>query len=94
MQVKNGAELLFSEVQNALSNLVEQKSSVLLNSGVKVPEARHQMTDLEEMLQKEKAEFEVQVFLANVEVCIHKFVYYVIEWINQDSFLWNWDPYS
>ncbi|XP_019198736.1 PREDICTED: 1-phosphatidylinositol-3-phosphate 5-kinase FAB1B-like isoform X1 [Ipomoea nil] len=57
-EVKNRAELLFSEVQNALSNLEEQKSSVLLNSGVKLPEARHQMADLEEMLQKEKAEFE------------------------------------
>lgn len=79
MQVKNRAELLFSEVQNALSKLEEQKSSVLLNSGVKLPEARHQMADLEEMLQKEKAEFEVLVLLANAEVFFLKFLYYVIE---------------
>lgn len=48
-------------MQNALCHLVEKKSgSDLLNSGMKVPESSCQLADLEGVLQKEKAEFEVQ----------------------------------
>ncbi|EPS70672.1 hypothetical protein M569_04087, partial [Genlisea aurea] len=54
-EVAARAELLFSEVLNALRILAEKKSS--LNS-IKVFEARRYLTELEEMLQKEKSEFE------------------------------------
>ncbi|KAL0380596.1 UNVERIFIED_CONTAM: 1-phosphatidylinositol-3-phosphate 5-kinase FAB1B [Sesamum angustifolium] len=58
-EVASRAELLFSEVLNALRLLVERNSSsCLLNGGVKVPESRHHLVDLEGMLQKEKSEFE------------------------------------
>ena len=54
------AELLFSEVLNALRLLVEKNFGPgLPSSGKKAPESRHQMADLEAMLQKEKVEFEV-----------------------------------
>ncbi|KAL3639812.1 hypothetical protein CASFOL_001389 [Castilleja foliolosa] len=53
------AELLFSEVLNAIRLLVERKSdSSLSNNGMKVPESRRHLADLEGMLQKEKSEFE------------------------------------
>ncbi|KAI3684120.1 hypothetical protein L6452_33339 [Arctium lappa] len=58
-EVVSRAELLFSEVLNALSQMAENKfgkSSV--NSTTKMPPSRRQIADLEEMLQKEKAEFE------------------------------------
>ncbi|CAI9779928.1 unnamed protein product [Fraxinus pennsylvanica] len=58
-KVEGWAELLFSEVLNAICLLAEKKSgSGLLNSGVKSPESRRQITYLEGILQKEKAEFE------------------------------------
>ncbi|KAI3463193.1 hypothetical protein Pfo_019856 [Paulownia fortunei] len=58
-EVAGRAELLFSEVLNALRLLVERKSgSSLLNGGMKVPESRRHLADLEGMLQKEKSEFE------------------------------------
>ncbi|KAL2555055.1 1-phosphatidylinositol-3-phosphate 5-kinase FAB1B [Forsythia ovata] len=58
-EVAGRAELLFSEVLNAIRLLAEKKSgSGLLNSGMKLPESRRQITDLEGILQKEKAEFE------------------------------------
>ncbi|CAA3014733.1 1-phosphatidylinositol-3-phosphate 5-kinase FAB1B-like isoform X2 [Olea europaea subsp. europaea] len=57
--VAGWAELLFSEVLNAICLLAEKKSgSGLLNSGVKLPESRRQITYLEGILRKEKAEFE------------------------------------
>lgn len=55
-QVVGRAELLFSEVLNALL-LAKKKSG---NSMI-VPESRHHITDLEGMLQKEKSEFEVWI---------------------------------
>ncbi|KAK6153537.1 hypothetical protein DH2020_013176 [Rehmannia glutinosa] len=58
-EVAGRAELLFSEVLNALRLLVERKSgSSLLNNSMKVPESRRHLADLEGMLQKEKLEFE------------------------------------
>ncbi|KAK6118735.1 hypothetical protein DH2020_047540 [Rehmannia glutinosa] len=58
-EVVGRAELLFSEVLNALRLLVERKSALgLLNSGMNFSESRRQITDLEVMLQKEKSEFE------------------------------------
>ncbi|KAL2555058.1 1-phosphatidylinositol-3-phosphate 5-kinase FAB1B [Forsythia ovata] len=58
-EVAGRAELLFSEVLDAIRLLAEKKSgSGLLNSGMKLPESRCQITDLEGILQKEKAEFE------------------------------------
>ncbi|KZV43468.1 hypothetical protein F511_09911 [Dorcoceras hygrometricum] len=53
------AELLFSEVLNSLRLLVERKSCPShTNNGIKTPESRRQITDLEGMLEKEKEEFE------------------------------------
>ncbi|CAA2982474.1 1-phosphatidylinositol-3-phosphate 5-kinase FAB1B-like isoform X2 [Olea europaea var. sylvestris] len=58
-KVAGRAKLLFSEVLNALSILAEKKSGFgSLNIGMKLPESRRQITDLEGILQKEKAEFE------------------------------------
>lgn len=54
------AELLFSEVLNALHLLVERKSrSSMHSSGVNVPQSAHHLADLEVMLHEEKLEFEV-----------------------------------
>ncbi|KAA8540200.1 hypothetical protein F0562_024237 [Nyssa sinensis] len=59
-EVVDRAELLFSEVLNALRQMAEKRSRTgLLNGGMKVPESKHQITALEGMLQKEKTEFEV-----------------------------------
>ncbi|CAN4089210.1 unnamed protein product [Withania somnifera] len=52
------AELLFAEVLNAIRLLVENRSGRQLNSSINVPETRRHISDLEEMLQKEKEEFE------------------------------------
>ncbi|KAG2728507.1 hypothetical protein I3843_01G204100 [Carya illinoinensis] len=53
------AEFLFSEVLNALCQIAEKRSgSGPLNSGMKTPETRRRIAELEAMLQKEKAEFE------------------------------------
>ncbi|CAI9114500.1 OLC1v1015238C1 [Oldenlandia corymbosa var. corymbosa] len=58
-EVVGRAELLFSEVLNALRLLVEKNfGSALPSAGAKIPESRRQITDLEGTLQKEKAEFE------------------------------------
>lgn len=62
----NRAELLFSEVLNALSQIGEKKSSAVpVSSGLKTPELRHNVARLEGMLQKEKAEFEVRPSVIN-----------------------------
>ncbi|XP_029131071.1 1-phosphatidylinositol-3-phosphate 5-kinase FAB1B isoform X2 [Cajanus cajan] len=58
-EVVNRAELLFSDVLNGLSQIGEKKSSaVQINNGLKTPELRRQVVELEGMLQKEKLEFE------------------------------------
>ncbi|XP_061340852.1 1-phosphatidylinositol-3-phosphate 5-kinase FAB1B isoform X2 [Gastrolobium bilobum] len=58
-EVVNRAELLFSEVLNGLSQIGEKRSSaVLISGGLKTPELRRQVAELEGMLQKEKLEFE------------------------------------
>ncbi|KAJ7963358.1 1-phosphatidylinositol-3-phosphate 5-kinase [Quillaja saponaria] len=58
-EVVNRAELLFSEVLNALSQIEEKRSlAVPVNSGITTPELRRRVAQLEGMLQKEKAEFE------------------------------------
>lgn len=49
------AELLFSEVCNALHRISEKGHGMGL-----ITESRHQIAELEGMLQKEKAEFEVR----------------------------------
>lgn len=60
LQVVNRAELLFSEVLNGLSQIVEKRSNaVQVSNGHKSPELRRQVAELEGMLQKEKLEFEV-----------------------------------
>ncbi|GLT59993.1 hypothetical protein SLA2020_327840 [Shorea laevis] len=57
-EVADRAELLFSEVLNALSQIAEKKfGKEALLSTIKVPEQRHQTIELEGMLQKERAEF-------------------------------------
>ncbi|XAR49833.1 1-phosphatidylinositol-3-phosphate 5-kinase [Bertholletia excelsa] len=58
-EVVDRAELLFAEVLNALSQMVEKKSGKgLHNNGAKLSESRRQIAELESMLQKEKTEFE------------------------------------
>ncbi|KAF7813970.1 1-phosphatidylinositol-3-phosphate 5-kinase FAB1B [Senna tora] len=57
-EVINRAELLFSEVLNALSQIGEKRSNAAPVSGLKRPELRRQVAGLEEMLQKEKSDFE------------------------------------
>ena len=54
-QVVDRAELLFSEVHNALYRISEKRHGVGL-----ITESRRQISELEGMLQKEKAEFEVR----------------------------------
>ncbi|KAK7258416.1 hypothetical protein RIF29_23991 [Crotalaria pallida] len=58
-EVVNQAELLFSDVLNALSQIGEKRSSdVPVSSALKSPELRRQVAELEGLLQKEKEEFE------------------------------------
>ncbi|XP_062087941.1 1-phosphatidylinositol-3-phosphate 5-kinase FAB1B isoform X2 [Humulus lupulus] len=53
------AELLFSEVLNALSQIAEKRSGPgMLGGGVRIPESRRQTIEMEGILQKEKEEFE------------------------------------
>lgn len=54
------AELLFSEVLNAIRHLEEKKSGLdPVNGGTKMSESRCQLPDLEGTLLKDKLEFEV-----------------------------------
>ncbi|CAI9766054.1 unnamed protein product [Fraxinus pennsylvanica] len=58
-KVAGRAKLLFSDVLNAISILAGKKFGLgSLNIGMKLPESRRQITDLEGILRKEKAEFE------------------------------------
>ncbi|KAF5748384.1 Phosphatidylinositol-4-phosphate 5-kinase family protein putative isoform 1 [Tripterygium wilfordii] len=58
-EVHNMAELLFTDVYNALNQILEKRSSAGSEvSDLKSPESRQGKTELEEMLQKEKQEFE------------------------------------
>lgn len=63
LQVADKAELLFSEVLNAICIIVEKKpDTVPINGGhMKAVESRRHILDLEIMLQKEKTEFEVDI---------------------------------
>ena len=57
----NRAELLFSEVLNGLSQIGKKRSNAaVIGSGLKTPELIRQVAELEEMLQREKLEFEVR----------------------------------
>ncbi|XP_050383832.1 1-phosphatidylinositol-3-phosphate 5-kinase FAB1B isoform X2 [Argentina anserina] len=58
-EVVDRAELLFSEVLNALRQIAEKRSgSGSVSGGIISAESRHQIVELEGMLQKEKVEFE------------------------------------
>ncbi|KAK6914631.1 Chaperonin Cpn60/GroEL/TCP-1 family [Dillenia turbinata] len=58
-EVVDRAELLFSEVLNALRHIQEEKfGRGPVNSGIRTPESRQHIAELEVLLQKEKAEFE------------------------------------
>lgn len=60
LQVANSTELLFNEVLTVLAKLKEKRPSTgSLDGNVKVLESRKNIVELEEMLQVEKAEFEV-----------------------------------
>ena len=64
IQVVVQAELLFSEVLNALSQMADTRFGTgPLNNGMKTSETRRQIAELEGMLQKEKAELEVSPYL-------------------------------
>ncbi|KAL5755459.1 hypothetical protein ACOSQ2_020205 [Xanthoceras sorbifolium] len=57
-QVVVRAELLFSEVLNALGQMADKRFGTGHNNGMNSPETRRQISELEGMLQKERAEFE------------------------------------
>ncbi|XP_077236493.1 1-phosphatidylinositol-3-phosphate 5-kinase FAB1B-like [Tasmannia lanceolata] len=58
-EVAERAELFFTEVFNALRQIAERRAgSGSVNNGTKVSESRRRIGQLEEMLQKEKAEIE------------------------------------
>ncbi|XWS18767.1 hypothetical protein CRYUN_Cryun32bG0073000 [Craigia yunnanensis] len=58
-KVVDQAEILFSEVLNSLSRIAEKKIGTgTPNCIMKTPELRHQIAELEGLLQKEKLEFE------------------------------------
>ncbi|OMO70539.1 Zinc finger, FYVE-type [Corchorus capsularis] len=57
-KVVERAEHLFSEVLNSLSQIAERRIGIGAPNNVKTPELRHQITELEGILQKEKLEFE------------------------------------
>lgn len=60
LQVANSTELLFNEVLTVLAKLKEKGPSTgSLDGNVKILESRKNIVELEEMLQVEKAEFEV-----------------------------------
>lgn len=72
------AELLFSEVLNALCQIAKKGSGTgPLNSGMKTPETMRRIAELEGMLQKEKADFEVRPF----------FIYFKLSHLNYTSFI-------
>ncbi|KAF2300896.1 hypothetical protein GH714_018073 [Hevea brasiliensis] len=55
VEVVDRAELLFSEVLNALSQIAEKRSSAAPpNSGTKLPESRRQIGELEAMLKRRR----------------------------------------
>lgn len=63
----NRANILFSEVFNALSQIGKKRSSTLPpSSGLKIPESRRQVAQLQGMLRKEKLEFEVRPAVINI----------------------------
>lgn len=55
----NRAEQLFTEVYKALRQILEKTSGTESLDGMKAPESRHNIAELEVMLEKEKGEFEV-----------------------------------
>jgi hypothetical protein len=82
--VVDRAELLFSEVLNALCQIEKKRSgSGSLQSGMKTPGTKRRIAELEGMLQKEKAEFEVRpfLFMSNRPDLSHEF--YVLEAVFQ-----------
>ncbi|KAF1869133.1 hypothetical protein Lal_00048414 [Lupinus albus] len=61
-EVVNRAESLFSDVLSGLSQISDKRSSAVpIGSGLKTPELRCQVAELEGILQKEKVEFEESV---------------------------------
>lgn len=60
-QVDNQAEILFSEVLKSLREIAEKQMGLgPLDSNTEASESRHQIDELEGILQKEKLEFEVR----------------------------------
>ncbi|XAR51301.1 1-phosphatidylinositol-3-phosphate 5-kinase [Bertholletia excelsa] len=58
-EVVDRADMLFTEILNALSQMAEKRSSTgMLNDGTRVPILRSQIEQLEIILQREKEEFE------------------------------------
>ncbi|KAM1062369.1 hypothetical protein ACFX14_026608 [Malus domestica] len=58
-EVGHRAELLFTELCNALNQILEKRPiSGTPDGGKKAPESSHQIVELEEMLQKEREDFE------------------------------------
>lgn len=54
------AELLFTELRNALNQILGKRPLAgTQDGGKKAPESSHQIAELEEMLQKEREDFEV-----------------------------------
>lgn len=72
MQVVDRAELLFSEVLNALRQISENSSvNGPLGINTRTSESRNKISELEGMLQKEKAEFEVFLTIKSfMQACV------------------------
>ncbi|KAI3854514.1 hypothetical protein MKX03_033421, partial [Papaver bracteatum] len=77
-QVVDRAELLFTEVLNALRQIAVKRIGTL---SVKVAESRRHIGDLEELLQKEKVEFEeiatdiLEINRLRVQLLFHSYVW-------------------
>ncbi|XP_010656079.1 1-phosphatidylinositol-3-phosphate 5-kinase FAB1B isoform X2 [Vitis vinifera] len=63
-EVHNRAEQLFTEVYKALRQILEKTSGTESLDGMKAPESRHNIAELEVMLEKEKGEFEESLWNA------------------------------
>ena len=84
------AELLFSEVLNALCQIEKKRSGTgSFHSGMKSPGTKRRIAELEGMLQKEKAEFEVRpfLFMSNFPALLREF--HVLEAVCQCIYVDN-----
>ena len=84
------AELLFTELHNALNQILETRPiSGTPDGGKKAPESSHQIVELEEMLQKEREDFEV-VYVYHTTFLHALFILFFICWRGKLHILILW----